>query len=206
MPCYKCKQTERKVYGVLQGHYCCQMCAAICVVKEIKTQLSLTQEQDARPSSMQVQDSTRQPFEDSSVHESANGEKSNIELLYEASLLNKESTTSAVVAETSNPRQRGSDSVELRQLIRRIPAMEATIIDHVLQAEEICQRMKGLCTLNLDFRKSDEWKYGTSTEAKSAKDPCSKAICIARMLRKTRDLCSADLDFVFYAFSYLELK
>jgi hypothetical protein len=96
--------------------------------------------------------------------------------------------------------------VELRHLIRRIPAMEATIVDHVLQAEEMCQEMKGLCTLNMDIRKLDTWKYGISAEAKSAKDPSSKASYIARMLRKTRDLCSADIQFVIYTVSYIELK
>jgi hypothetical protein len=111
-----------------------------------------------------------------------------------------------VVEETSEPSRRDSASAELRHLIRRIPRMEATIKDHVLQAEELCQEMKGLYTLKVDYRKLDVWKYGSSAEAKSAKDPCSRAIYIARMLRNTRDFCSSDIHFAFYAFSYLELK
>jgi hypothetical protein len=129
-------------------------------------------------------------------------------MLYEASLNNKTRRPSAMVEETSEPSRRGSYSAELRHLIRRIPGMEATIIDHVLQAEELCQEMKGLYTLNVDYRKLPlyAWKYGSSTKAKSAKDPCSRAIYIAHMLRNTRDLCSSDIHFAFYAFSYLELK
>jgi hypothetical protein len=92
-------------------------------------------------------------------------------MLYEASLANKTSRLSAVVEKTSEPSRRDSASAELRHLIRRIPRMETTIIDHVLQAEELCQEMKGLYTLNVDYRKLDVWKYGSSTEAKSAKDP-----------------------------------
>jgi hypothetical protein len=84
--------------------------------------------------------------------------------------------------------------------------MEATIIDHVLQAEEVCQEMKGLYTLNVDCRKLDACKYGSSSEATSAKDPSSRAIYIARMLRNTRDFCSSDIHFAFYAFLYLKLK
>jgi hypothetical protein len=33
-----------------------------------------------------------------------------------------------------------------------------------------------------------------------------RALYIARMLRNTRDFCSSDIHFAFYAFSYLELK
>jgi hypothetical protein len=80
------------------------------------------------------------------------------------------------------------------------------MIDHVLQAEEMCPEIKGLYTLNVDFRKLDTWQHGISTEAKSAKDPYSRAIYIARMLRNTRDFCSSDIHFAFYTFSYLELK
>jgi hypothetical protein len=51
--------------------------------------------------------------------------------------VNKNSRPSAVVEETSDPSRRDSASAELRHLIRRIPRMETTIIDHVLQAEEL---------------------------------------------------------------------
>jgi hypothetical protein len=136
--------------------------------------------------SKRAQDSTCQPIENSSVHEGANGEKLKFEMLYEASLANKTNRPSAVVEKTSEPSRRDSASAELRHLIRRIPRMEATIIDHVLQAEELCQEMKGLYTLNVDYRKLDVWKYGSSTEAKSAKGPSSRALYIARMLRNIR--------------------
>jgi hypothetical protein len=96
--------------------------------------LFLAQEQNARLVSKGAQDSTCQPIEDSSVHEVANGEKSKYEMLYEVSLAKKTSRPSAVVEETSEPSRRESASAELRHLIRRIPRMEATIIDHVLQA------------------------------------------------------------------------
>jgi hypothetical protein len=156
--------------------------------------------------SKRAQDSTWQPIEDSSVHEGTNGEKSKFEMLYEASLDDKTSRPSEVVQKTSEPSRRDSVSAELRHLIRRIPRMEPTIIDHVLQAEELCQEMKGPYTLNVDYRKMDVWKYGNSTEAKSAKDPYSRALYITRMLQNTRDFCSSDIRFAFYAFSYLELK
>jgi hypothetical protein len=206
MPCYKCKRTAQRVHGVLQKHYCCQRCAATCVVGELKTQLLLAQEQNAGLVSKRGQDSACEPIEDSSLHEDATGAKSRFEMLYAASLANKTSRPSAVVEGTSAPSRRDSTSAELRHLIRRIPRMEATIIDHVLQAEELCQEMKGLYTLNVDYRKLDAWKYGSCSEATSAKSPSSRAIYITRMLRNTRDFCSSDIHFAIYAFSYLELK
>ena len=182
------------------------MCAATCVIGEIKTRLLLAERQDAEASSKQAQDATRQPLENSSVHESANGATSKFDMLYEASFPEKKIKTSAPVAEKSNPRQRESASTALRHLIRRLPAMEATIIDNVLQAEEMCQEKKGLRRLSNDFRKLDGWEHWIPAEAKSAKDPYLKAKYIARLLWRTRDLCSADIKFVFYVFSYLELE
>jgi hypothetical protein len=63
------------VHGVLQKHYCCQRCAATCVVGELKTQLLLAQEQNAGLVSKRGQDSACEPIEDSSLHEGANGAK-----------------------------------------------------------------------------------------------------------------------------------
>jgi hypothetical protein len=167
----------------------CHLCVAASVVKEIRKQLVIVEDQDKTTSRGLV----LKPFRQQSENEKRGDDE-------------EENATLVGVEAPSSPLELSVDYEETQELARLVPAMCEYIIQFVKYTDAFCKASKISCAMDADLYKTPTWDHRRSDKASVGTERLLKVKFLVRMYHDSCGLCFEDVRYIYHVSIYLGLK